>query len=73
VSIRTIDNVKISDSQWMGWCADDERGQTPQVRVSNIEGFPFHVTTPSGEPIKAYRSFKLAAMARSWLMGELFE
>ena len=68
-----IDGKPVSSAQWVGWCADDAIGQTPQVRVSNIAEFPFHVTTPSGEPIKAYRSFKLASLARVRLMQEMFE
>jgi hypothetical protein len=68
--MRLIDSRPVSDSQWVGWCTDDERGQEPKIRITNIEAFPFCVTTPSGEPIKAYRTFKLATMARLRLIQE---
>jgi hypothetical protein len=73
MSVRYIDSQHVSDSQWIGWCTDEARGQVPKIRVSNIDGYPFYLTTPSGEPIKAYRSFKLASLAKVRVLQEMFE
>lgn len=68
--IRYIDGKEVTDGQWSGWCADDERGQKPLIRATSIEGYPFCITTPKGEPIRAYKQYKHAAMALSLLQQE---
>lgn len=64
----TIDGIQLTDAQRIAWLTDDEKGQTPKIRATFIPGFPFCVTTPSGEPIKAYRSYKTAHIVRLQLI-----
>lgn len=70
MSLHYIDGQEVSDTQWVGWCADDEHGEKPLIRATAIEGYPFCITTPKGEPIRAYRQHKHAALALSWLEQE---
>lgn len=62
-----VDDIELTESQRLGWLADDEHGQKPQIRATWDDGWPFCVTTPSGEPIKSYRTYKQAWLALEFL------
>lgn len=63
MSLHVIDGIEVTDSQWIGWCADEEREQRPQIRATFRNDYPFCITTPSGEPIRSYRQYKHAFLA----------
>lgn len=70
MSLRYVDGKEVTDTQWVGWCADEEHEQKPRIRATFMDEYPVCITTPSGEPIRAYKHYKHAAMALSLLEQE---
>lgn len=69
----TIDGIRLTESQRLAWLADDEHGQEPKIRATFRNDYPFALVTPSGEPIRAYPTFRSASLARTRLIQELGE
>lgn len=70
MSLHVVDGKEVVDAQWVGYCADDEQEQRPMIRATFHDEYPFCVTTPGGEPIRAYKQHKHASMALSLLEQE---
>lgn len=66
----TVDGIDLNESQRLAWCADEEHGQVPKIRATFRPEYPFCVTTPSGEPIRAYRDYRHAVMAIQMIARE---
>jgi hypothetical protein len=62
-----VDDQELTESQRLGWLADDEHDQKPLIRATFDLEYPFCVATPSGEPIKSYRTYKQAWLAIEFL------
>lgn len=67
----TIDGHRLTESERLTYHADIEHGQRPRIRATGIEGYPFALHTPSGEPIRAYRTYKSAALALRLIESEV--
>jgi hypothetical protein len=66
-----IDGIELTDGQRMTYCADDEHEQTPRIRATFDPEYPVCVTTPSGEPIRAFKQYKHAVLAIEALERDL--
>lgn len=65
-----VDDQELTESQRLGWLADDEHHQKPLIRATFDHEFPFCLATPSAEPIRSYRTYKQAWLEREFAIEE---